>query len=144
PAGAAGARGRPGRWRTGLVARRLGVGRIAPRGAAPAPQPQRGAAAPAPEQAAARPQRTDRHGDPLPPGALARLGTVRFRYGSQFAFSPDGKTLAAISYLPPATIHLLDVDTGKELQQFQGPPGGFFGSPAFSPDGKRLAATDGT
>jgi RNA polymerase sigma factor (sigma-70 family) len=131
-----------GTMATRLAALLLAVGLIASLVAATAPRTQRGATPP--EQAEARPQRRDRHGDPLPPGALARLGTVRFRYGSQFAFSPDGKTLAAISYLPPATIHLLDVDTGKELHQFQGPPGGFFGSPAFSPDGKRLAATDGT
>src|SRR5262245_26013096 len=78
-----------------------------------------------PRPADAGAKRTDTHGDPLPPGARARLGTVRFRYGNPFAFSPDGKTLAAISRLPPATILLLDVVTGKERQQFQGPPGGF-------------------
>src|SRR5215472_1200268 len=38
--------------------------------------------------------RVDRHGDPLPDGATARLGTIRQRVAaSQIAFSADGRTL---------------------------------------------------
>ncbi len=39
----------------------------------------------------------DDHGDELPPGALARLGTVRHRApNSQLALTPDGKEIIAV------------------------------------------------
>lgn len=43
--------------------------------------------------------RVDRIGDPLPPGALLRLGTLRFQHPDvvqDMALSPDGKTLVTI------------------------------------------------
>jgi RNA polymerase sigma factor (sigma-70 family) len=62
----------------------------------------------------------DRYGDPLPPGALARLGTTRFRHDSwltAFALSPDGRTLAAAS---GRSIHLWDAATGRERLRLEG------------------------
>ncbi len=84
--------------------------------------------------------RTDRHGDPLPKDALARLGTVRWRHGffaSALAYSPDGKKIAAVGC--GRAITLWDAVTGKEVCQFpnRGQPIGL----AFSPDGKILATT---
>ncbi|HEX3147971.1 MAG TPA: WD40 repeat domain-containing protein [Gemmataceae bacterium] len=55
---------------------------------------------------------TDQHGDPLPKGAVARLGTVRYRVGTvgPVALSPDGKTLAVEG---SHGITFWDVDTGR-------------------------------
>jgi RNA polymerase sigma factor (sigma-70 family) len=82
----------------------------------------------------------DLHGDALPDGALARLGTLRWRAGSELdslAYAPDGKTLAAVSR---SEVCLFDTATGERLKQFR-PPNTFIGRVAFSPDGKRLASS---
>jgi WD40 repeat protein len=87
------------------------------------------------------PIRTDRYGDPLPAGALIRLGTIRFRMGGLVyacAYSPDGKTLAACS-VDGGTIHLFDSTTGKLIRRLSGNPNDML-SLAYSPDGKTLAA----
>ncbi len=96
-----------------------------------------------PKAAPAAKPRTDRLGDPLPPGAIERLGTLRFRHegeASSLVFSPDGKLLAAKS--GAGVVHLWDAGTGKELRRF--PSDGFtlaIGNAIdFSPDGKVLAA----
>src|SRR5713101_9815218 len=70
------------------------------------------AESPAPPKAA----RTDRYGDPLPEGAIARLGTVRFRHGAYvlaMAFTADGKQLLSYS---TNGVRVWEVATGKELR----------------------------
>ena len=90
----------------------------------------------------------DAYGDPLPPGALARLGTVRFRNVSFFDFTADGKTIVCVG--PGGfdnVIRTVDARTGKELRSFEPRPseplfhsqGPGLGRPALSPDGKMLA-----
>src|SRR5580765_3871440 len=77
----------------------------------------------------------DRYGDPLPEGALSRLGTVRFRhpgYVGQIVFSPDGKTLASVG---DSSVSLWAWPIGKKLPQF---PAQHVGAVAFSADGRTL------
>src|SRR5262249_24162119 len=81
--------------------------------------------------------RMDLHGDPLPPGARARLGTVRFRHTASVrgaGFSGDGKMLITEDYT--GLILFWDAATGKELRRFQLP--GTLTSVGVSPDGKIL------
>jgi RNA polymerase sigma factor (sigma-70 family) len=104
----------------------------------PAPQAAKG-------KAEARSEKVDRsevHGDPLPAGAIARLGTKRFRYEGRadaLAFTPDGKWIAG--YVNDS-VTVWDAVTG--LERFTLPKLRPFGTPgpgglAISPDGSILA-----
>jgi WD40 repeat protein len=86
-------------------------------------------------------KRLDCFGDPLPPGAMLRLGTVRLRQGDSaegVAFSPDGKFLASCGW--DAAIHFWDSATGRMLRQMQTDEADGTLAVAFSPDGARLAS----
>src|SRR5262249_12334798 len=88
-----------------------------------------------------KPAPKDLHGDPLPPGAIARLGTLRFRgVRGNLAFAPDGKYLAAATEPAGAEITLFDAATGRALRRFA--TRATLTRLAFSPDGKRLVCSD--
>jgi RNA polymerase sigma factor (sigma-70 family) len=81
----------------------------------------------------------DLFGDPLPPHALARMGTVRFRHGalvSAVAFSQDGNVVASGSY--DNTVRLWEPLTGKEILWYPREKMEQVWSIALSPDGQLL------
>ncbi|HEY7312346.1 MAG TPA: hypothetical protein VH643_23485 [Gemmataceae bacterium] len=82
--------------------------------------------------------RTDRYGDPLPEGAIARLGTVRYRWSmhSTPVFAPDGKTLISCGW--DNTIRIWEATTGKLLRSWPAHEQRI-NSLAVAPDGKTLA-----
>jgi WD40 repeat protein len=80
----------------------------------------------------------DVFGDPLPNGAISRMGTVRFRHGgriTQIAFSPDGKTIYSASP-DDKLVRAWEAASGRELKRFPG-KGGMW-SVALTPNGKQL------
>src|SRR5581483_11100537 len=95
-------------------------------------------------------QPVDEYGDPLPKGAIARLGTVRFRHHAVIrglAVSPDRTVVASwgegnnpLDAFPPGVISLWDARTGKEVRRFS-ELNYLPRQVAFSPDGTMLGAT---
>jgi RNA polymerase sigma factor (sigma-70 family) len=82
--------------------------------------------------------RSDAYGDPLPEGAAARLGTVRFNHGdglNALFFSPDGKSIISEGN---GFIRLWDAATGKERRHFATAKPSFDDQTTLSPDGKAL------
>lgn len=80
--------------------------------------------------------KTDLYGDPLPPGAVARLGTVRLRHvNAEVAFSKDGKRLVSCNY--KGRVRIWDAATGKLQRQKRLPWGS--GTWTLAPDGATAA-----
>src|SRR5437773_39168 len=79
----------------------------------------------------------DAAGDPLPAGAVRRMGTAQLRHGSRImalAYSPNGRILAAGGGDDP--VRLWDTDTGKEIRTIKET---WVSALAFSPRGSVLA-----
>jgi RNA polymerase sigma factor (sigma-70 family) len=116
------------RWLAGLALAAVlaGMGVLAASGPTPdsppagQPGPRGGAVREAPKQKGPG-LRVDLHGDPLPAGAVARLGTRRLHYPGVVyaaAYSPDGKLLASAG--DSGGVVLWEADTGKEVRRLRG------------------------
>jgi RNA polymerase sigma factor (sigma-70 family) len=86
--------------------------------------------------------RTDRYGDPLPPGALARLGTVRLRPGLSarlLACLPDRKTFLSVATEDDGmAVCTWKLSTGELLRRHEKPTR-LLRAVALSPDKTTLA-----
>src|SRR5687767_12340113 len=89
--------------------------------------------------------RTDRHGDPLPPGAVARLGTTRWRSAGgmrHLVAHPDGKHVLSsdgqrLAFWELRTGRRTRIIEGEDTEEEEEP----FGlTPALTPDGKKLVS----
>src|SRR5262245_31542021 len=84
----------------------------------------------------------DRYGDALPPGAVARLGTLRYRVPDYRAiglgFTPDGERIVASTQY---SVEVLESKTGRRVRSIRLDfhPQGF----ALSRDGKLAAVAGG-
>jgi RNA polymerase sigma factor (sigma-70 family) len=126
-----------GRWKVAMALVLLSVGLAATVGILARPKPAAPAAAP--PDAPAPVARVDADGEPLPVGALFRLGSLRLRHRMTLrsvAFTPDGKSLASGGW--DRVISFWDPATGKEVRRVEAPEHGV-DAIAFSRDGKRLA-----
>jgi RNA polymerase sigma factor (sigma-70 family) len=100
--------------------------KASPSGAADSGSPERG---------------KDLHGDPLPPRAVMRLGTLQQRaVGAALAISPDGKSIIGVR--SGKSIRIWDAATG-ELRQKRDLPGEAWSTSKLSPDGRWLVRATG-
>ncbi|HZU35227.1 MAG TPA: WD40 repeat domain-containing protein [Gemmataceae bacterium] len=121
-------------YRCLVVALALLAGHAFSEGHSPTPKPK--------QTPATKPSRLDFYGDPLPPGAVARLGSLRLRhYGIQdFTFSRDGKML--ISAGSDQFVRFWDAATGKPVRATRLQGKNVQGCVAISPDGTLYAVSD--
>ncbi len=100
-------------------------------------QPESNSEAPSQRAVEEKQVRKDRYGDPLPPGAIARLGTLRLRQDrmTSVVFTRDGKT--AIAGDGNGFIIYWDVATGREIRRLR--IMGYIYALAISHDDKTLA-----
>ena len=89
----------------------------------------------------------DLDGDPMPAGAIARLGTARWRLANEprrIIVSADGKTLAVVNSL--SGVELLDSETGRSIERLKiGTFGWWFDlrmAVALSTDWRKVAALE--
>jgi WD40 repeat protein len=107
-------------------------------GQAAGPPPRSATLGPAATAGVGEKPRLDRHGAPLPEGAVARLGTLRWRAAGEveaLGFWPDGRTLAAVSRHGAR----LFTPDGRVLRHFPHGDTPDIAILGLSPDGKRVA-----
>src|SRR5207244_3628594 len=84
----------------------------------------------------------DAYGDPLPPGAVARLGTLRLRHThliTASAVASDGSVIATGGQ--DGTVCLWEIATGRKLRQLLGMQSEV-GALIFSSDGKDISGAE--
>jgi WD40 repeat protein len=103
-----------------------------------------------PVEVLAKEANVDRFGDSLPPGALMRLGTGRFRHAFSIysmAYSADGRLLVTGNaglgtLINNASVVVWDAATGRRIRTWFG-HAHVVRSVAFSPDNKQIAVVNG-
>jgi RNA polymerase sigma factor (sigma-70 family) len=106
----------------------------------PAPSANRANPLPPPAASEKTQQRVDQLGDPLPPGAVLRLGSNRLRPGGSvrlLAFSPDSSKIACLSN----GLSVWDAKTGRLLRRASFPIG--VQALTWRPDGRRIVILEG-
>jgi RNA polymerase sigma factor (sigma-70 family) len=151
-------KGTAARWKLGLallfVTAVLGAGwgvsvgpahPSRPAGASQPAPPGAAKVAQVPEQGEKAAVRLDGHGDPLPDGAVTRLGTVRFNHGrfnhgadlNHLRFTPDGKTILSGGR---SRLRLWDAASGAETGQLPQPAPYVSGTTVTLPDSRTLVS----